>query len=93
MVPGDAVLGYIDTSNVVQIADYNLANYIPCSGEDGVCPDSVVTGAVDNISNATVVSFNGTYTTMSFVRPLNTGDPNDYVITNADTNMLWALGG
>lgn len=80
MAGADAIVGRPETGAALDV-------FIAGTDAESIVPD-----ARQNVSEATVV-FDGARTVLRFVRPLNTGDPEDFVaVPGRDAPVIWAAG-
>ena len=94
---GDVVVCQVSATGVIDCSDYDLTIRSQCASSSGVymgaCPDTVLSGGVNNYVNTDYQIANGR-TTFTTTRAINTTDSHDrnYTIGTAQ-NIIWARGG
>ncbi|XP_077992394.1 protein Skeletor, isoforms B/C-like [Glandiceps talaboti] len=92
MVGSDVTVVWNDKTNGVMVVDYDLNAYAQCSQGRGACPDTMVTGGRNDVTDISSLMKDG-ITTIGFRRMLNTGDANDKIIpTDSDVYVVWSIG-
>ncbi|KAI6661625.1 Protein Skeletor, isoforms B/C [Oopsacas minuta] len=94
---GDVAVCQYSTTGVVDCSDYDLTIRSQCAlsggSYNGACPDTVLTGGVNNYINTQVETINA-LTTFTTTRAVNTTDSHDKVYTPGTPQyIIWARGG
>ncbi|XP_072030814.1 uncharacterized protein [Amphiura filiformis] len=94
MVQSDVSVVWIDgASNTGRAVDYKINDYAQCSRGFGACPDEMLRRSAVNDVELLGSSFRNGVTTVSYRRPLDTGDPADLKIpTDQPIYVSWAIG-
>ena len=83
MVPGNAVIAYVDSANEVQVGDFNLA---------GQSSEGVTSGTNQGIT-ATAGELRNGEIAAQFTRPLAATGNAPALDPNGEVNYIWAVGG
>ena len=94
---GDVVVCQVSATGVIDCSDYDLTIRSQCASSAGVyagaCPDTVLTGGVNNYVNTDYQNVNGraTFTTTRAVYTTDSHDRNFTIGT--EQSIIWARGG